>query len=698
MSKKRKKNKKVIRNIILIIIGLPLIFFLGFFLYISFNAPEFKTNLLYKEESSNIYDSNNELIATIGTEKRQLAKYEELPQVFIDALLATEDSRFFEHDGLDLPRFLKASFGFISGSNEGGASTLTMQVSKNTFTSNEAKGFRGVVRKFTDIYISLFKIERDFTKEEIIEFYVNAPYLGAGSYGIKQAAETYFNKSISDLNLVEASVIAGLFQAPGKYDPYINSDATTNRKNEVINLMLRHGYIDESTATEAKKVNVEDIIVRRNDNINEYQGYIDTVVQEVIDKTGDNPYEVSMNIYSNMIKEKQDVINKFYNTWKFKDKYIQVGIGVIDNNSGKIIAVGAGRNKNSEMSFNYATQISRHPGSTAKPIFDYGPGIEYKNWSTYTPFVDKPVKYTEGGTMHNFDNSYLGFMTLKECLVQSRNTCALQAFQSITNSKIDKFATSLGITPEYLSGTHYINEAHSIGGFTGVSPVQLAAAYTSFGNQGYYTEPHSVNRIVYKTDTKDDEVVFDYKTSKVMKDTTAYMISYMLENVTSKSIKVKGTDIATKTGTSSYDYKTLRKLGLSTKTIQDSWTVTYSPDYSIAIWYGYDKLTKKTNHTSTAAWSERLKIQKQIVTNILEKNSKFKRPSGIVASKVVVGTNPPLLPNSSTPNSKIETHLFIKGTQPTTIASYTQTVKKDNDEVKKDDNNIDNKIPDILEP
>ena len=365
-----------------------------------------------------------------------------------------------------------------------------------------------------------------------------------------------------------------------------------------------------------------------------------------------------------MVRSKQDVINNFYNKHKFKDKKVQVGIGMIDNKTGAIIAVGAGRFKKSEMSLNYATQISRHPGSTAKPLFDYGPGIEYKNWSTYTPFVDKPVKYTYGGTMHNVDNKYQGFLTLEQCLVRSRNTCALQAFQAVSNNKINKFVTSLGITPEYLGSSKYINEAHSIGGFTGVSPVQLAAAYSAFGNGGYYTEPHSITKIVYKNGSEDVVEEFNFEKKKVMKDTTAYMIAYMLKKVTNRSVKVKGTDISTKTGTSSYDSKILKKLGLSSNVIQDAWTVTFSPDYSVAIWYGYDKLTKKTYNTSNHAWSERVKIQREIVNKVMEKNHKFKKPKGIVVSKVVVGTNPPRLPSGSTPRSKIQTHLFIKGTEP----------------------------------
>ena len=682
---------------ILIMIILSIFSIFGFFTYIYLNSPEFNTNLLYKIESSNIYDSKGNLITTIGTEKRQIASFEELPSILVDAIISTEDARFFEHKGMDILRFLKAGFAYITGSNEGGASTLTMQVSKNSFTNTNSKGIDGIIRKFTDIYLSIFKIEKDYDKEDIMEFYVNAPYLGAGTYGVQMASNIYFNKNVSDLNLVESAMIAGLFQAPSEYDPYVNPKKTNKRKNEVINLMLRHGYITKDVADIAKNINIENIIVEQNNSINKYQGFIDTVIEEVIKKTGDNPYEISMDIYTTMNKSKQDIINNFYNTHKFKDNKVQVGIGVIDNDTGDIIAVGAGRNKNSELSLNYATQIKRHPGSTAKPLFDYGPGIEYENWSTYTPFIDEPTKYTYGGYIRNVDGKYQGFLTLENCLIKSRNTCALQAFKKLSNSKINEFVTSLGITPEYLNKTsNYINEAHSIGGFTGVSPIELASAYSAFGNKGIYIEAHSVNKIIYKNDNQEIIKDFNYDQKKVMKETTAYMISYILEKATSYQIKVKGSDIATKTGTSSYDENTLKQLGLTTNVIQDAWTVTFSPDYSVAIWYGYDELTKNTYNTTSHAWSERTKIQKEIINKIMEENSKFEVPNGIVSSKVVVGSNPPELPNSTTPKSKIETHYFIKGTQPTKVSSINYNINNKHDTNTENKNNIDNSILESL--
>ena len=170
-NKKHKLNTaNKISTIILVIMAVFVMAGFGFLYFIFVNAPEFNTDLLYKQESSNIYDSKGDLIATIGTEKREIVEYKELPQVLIDAIIATEDARFFDHHGIDIPRFLIASYGYFMGQDAGGASTITMQVSKNSFTSTEAEGVEGIVRKFTDIYLSIFKIEKDYSKKEILEF------------------------------------------------------------------------------------------------------------------------------------------------------------------------------------------------------------------------------------------------------------------------------------------------------------------------------------------------------------------------------------------------------------------------------------------------------------------------------------------------------------------------------------------------
>jgi penicillin-binding protein 1A len=414
---KTKKGKRRFKNIALMgisIIGIVILaLFATFMFYVIVKAPNFKPENLYKKETTIIYDSQNQIVAKLGAEKREKITYNDLPQVLIDAIIATEDSRYYQHNGFDLPRFLKASLGQATGNrNAGGASTLSMQVVKNNFTSTN----QSIIRKFTDIYLAIFKLEKTYTKEQILEFYVNIPYLGGGSYGVEQACKTYFGKSVRDINLAEASLIAGMFQAPNYYDPFINPDKTTARRKTVLHLMNLHGYITEEEEKIANAIPIKDLLVSSSSNENKYQGYIDTVVAEVIKKTKNNPYNIPMKIYTNMDSEKQVYINKIMTgeLYKFRNDVVQTGIAVLDINTGKIIAIGANRQLDGERTYNFATMIDRQPGSTAKPIFDYGPGMEYNNWSTYTPFLDEPYSYSDGTSIKNWDSKYQGLITLRK--------------------------------------------------------------------------------------------------------------------------------------------------------------------------------------------------------------------------------------------------------------------------------------------
>ena len=230
----KKKHKSRLKKLLLVLLWLFIAFILaciGFFAFIAMQAPEFNEELLYLTDPSVILDKNGKEVAKLGAEQRIILSYDELPEVLVDAVVATEDSRFFEHNGVDWARFIKASLYQAAGkSSAGGASTLTMQVSKNAYTSKDASGIKGIIRKFTDIYVAEFIIEKNYSKEQIMAFYLNSQWLGKNSYGVEQASRTFFGKSAKDLNVSEAAVIAGLFQAPGKYDPYKNPEAAENRR------------------------------------------------------------------------------------------------------------------------------------------------------------------------------------------------------------------------------------------------------------------------------------------------------------------------------------------------------------------------------------------------------------------------------------------------------------------------------------
>lgn len=680
LKQKYKKSPLSQKILILFMLGITalLILFLIFGLFIIISAPNFKSENLYSKNSTVVYDINGNEAARLGTENREIVTYEELPESLIDAIIATEDSRYFQHDGIDLARFTKAVFGQLLGhSDAGGGSTLTMQVAKKAFTSSVDTGIKGIIRKFTDIYLAVFKIETNYTKEQIIEFYVNIPYLGSGTYGVQQASKTYFNKDVSELSLSEAAMIAGLFQAPGAYDPYLYPEKAEARRNIVLNLMCKHRYITEEQRDIAKSIPVKTLLAETNKSLNKYIGFIDTVVEEVEDRTGQDPYVVSMNIYSTLNPEKQDVIEKINSgeSFKWANDVAQTGIAVIDVETGGIAAVGAGRNKTSARSWNFATMERNHPGSTAKPIFDYGPAVEYLNWGSGQTVVDDTYSYSGGGKIKNWDNKFKGVMTAREALAASRNIPALYTFQQVKQSDIKEFVTNLGITPEYEGNA--IVESHSIGGFNGTTPLELAAAYATFARGGTYIEPHSFTKIEF-VDTNE---IFEVKPKKheAMSESTAYIINKMLQRtITGGYVSASvpsGTDVASKTGTSTVDSAAVKALGIKKSVIGDVWQVAYSPDYTIAMWYGYKELTKDNFLTSGEGTPARRNIIKALTKGILEKNSRWSQPKSVVTAEIELGTDPLQLASEFTPEDLRSTEYFKKGTAPTETSTRFATLE-----------------------
>lgn len=703
IKQKTKKRWKILLLILLTCFILGIIAFIAFFTYIVVKAPDFNEDLLYVSEPSTILDKNGEEVAKLGTEKRILVEYSELPEVLVDAIVATEDSRFFEHKGVDWARFLKASlFQLMGKSDAGGASTLTMQVSKNTYTSTEASGIQGIIRKFTDVYVSMFKIEKNYTKEQIMEFYVNSYYLGSGSYGVEQASLAYFGKSAKEINLAEASMIAGLFQAPGRYDPYKNPKTTEERRKTVLKLMLRHGYISKDEYNIAKELTVDEIVIPKSDNpystseVSEYQSFIDTIVDEVKEKTGNNPYTTPMTIYSTMDTSFQDYINNIMTgeTYNWENDVVQAGVAVINVKDGSIAAVGGNRENDAIDKYNYATDIKNQIGSTAKPLYDYGPAVQYNNWSSYQILVDEPISYSDGTPISNWNNKHEGWETMRIALKGSRNIPALKAFKQNNKAQVIEFVTNLGLTPEIysckdgytLEGKYCINkndpddvidankaktlhEAHAIGGYNGESPVTLTAAYAAFANKGTYIEPYTFTKLIYHEDEK--EYINEIKKTKAMSEETAYIISDMLVTTATHAVgshyNINGIRYAAKTGTTNYDDKAMKAHKMPYSAVNDLWTVGYNTEYAIGVWYGYDKISNKYYNKLSSGQHNRLfqAVGKKVFTN----KSYFTKPNGVVQIEVESECPEPTLPSEFTPSSLRQKELFIKGTEPTNIST-----------------------------
>lgn len=674
---RKKKALRIVINVIAVILLLACIAGVGgvacFFKYIVDNAPEFDTKLLYKSQTSIIYGKDDNIVAEMGTEKREIITYNQMNETLIDSIIATEDSKFFVHNGFDPIRFLKAGLLQVLGnSNAGGASTLTMQIVKNNYTDTNDEGFEGIVRKFTDIYMSVFKVEKEFSKQEILEFYVNIHFLGSNSSGVEEASKTYFGKSAKDLNLSEAALLAGLFKSPTAYNPFRYPEEAENRRSTVLYLMERHGYITHEEREIADSIPVKSLLVANEDE-QLYLSYLNEVVAEAKEKYGVNPNTSSVKIYTNLDSAKQQKLDDIFSgkTYKWENPEVQAGVAVVDVWTGKIIAIGGGRNTEVQ-GFSFASDSNRQIGSTAKPIFDYAPGMEYNNWSTYQIFDDSQYYYSSGQEIRNSDRSYMGEITLRTALAQSRNIPALKAFQQLDNKKVYEFITSLGIIPEAEAiKTKYLHEAYSIGAFNGSNPLTMAAAYAAFANGGYYIEPYTINKIVFR-DTN-EVITHEVEKVKVMSDSTAFMITDVLKTAVNNGLssvaKVSGVNVAAKTGTTNYTEAILKANGLPNEAINDAWVIGYDPDIAIGLWYGYEPINKKYYTTVLSASVQRKKLFNAIGTIMFDKDGKdFKVPDSVVKLPIEIGTNPAKLASEYTPDDKITYEYFKVGTEPTEVS------------------------------
>lgn len=686
---RKKVNKKNLILIILISCGIIVTsLILAFALFIIITSPDFVPNELYKKEATVLYASDGKTeIARYGSENVELITYDDLPQVLVDALVATEDSRYFQHNGFDAARFIKASMGQVAGKDAGGASTISMQVIKNTYTGNIATGIKGIIRKFTDIYMAVFKLEAVYTKEEIIEFYLNSQWLGGGSTyyesvtGIEQGSQYFFGKSVSDLTLPEASLLVGMFNNPYLLNPYTNPEGASNRRSVVLGLMERHGYISKEEREFADAVPVKSLLaVHKEDASNEYKAFIDYVLLEVQKETGQNPLNVPMAIYTTLDPNIQKVLYQLENgdLYKFKDDKIQFGMAITSTQDGSVLALSGGRNYTAK-ALNRAVSpeyrgIKRQPGSTAKILFDYGPYIEYLHGSTGTIFIDRPWTYSTGGSVYNYDRSYKGAITMRAALVDSRNVTAVQAYQQVAKEvgadKIADFVHSLGI--DY---GDQLFESYAIGGGVYTDPLTMSAAYAAFGRGGYYIEPYAFTKVVYLENDK----TYNHSVEKtrVMSEQTAYMITDMLITAGASGVggrfSIKGTQIAAKGGTTTISASDAKKNGIPSSATPDHWNITYSPDYSIALWHGYDKNTDGY-FTSGQGSVARKAIMKAVATKIYKQNSKFSKPSGVTSATVERDTYPTKLASSYTPSNMRVSELFINGYEPSEVSSRFDTL------------------------
>ncbi len=716
VKKKRKINKLNLWALIVsVIAGLGLIMLVvGIIMIASLlsNKPTLNINDFDQAESSIIYDVAGDEIASLGTVIRQNVEYEEIPNCVVDAFVAIEDSRFFQHNGFDIPRFTKAFLENIRTMSFGqGGSTFTMQLVKNTyFVDDEAgqeaarSGARGVRRKVQEIALAL-ELEGYRSKQDIFESYVNKLNFGGSNNirGIQKAAQYYFGKDISQLNLVEGALLAGVINAPNFYNPFYNLQEAQNRTTEVLYQMKNHGYISQAEYDLAKSIRIEDLLNDPYSNRTEgegipYQAYIDTVVAEVINLTGLDPYSTTMHIYTYMnkgIQQQMDDIQagNFEDDYLFyPDEYFECASVCIKNSTGEVVGVLGGRNyaDGGQLLLNHATDQYKQPGSSIKPILDYALAFENLGWATDHVLTDRPMWMDSSATnlVYNDSGTYVGDVTLRTALGQSINTCAIQALQSVLNAKKYEYVVNYLQSFGYDFSLDDFNIQYAVGGSTcEVTPFQHAAAYAGLMNYGLYNVPHTVERIEFTNGKSPISPV--YESQQILSEAASFMTAeLMYSNVESfggsySFVKTDKYPVYGKTGTTDYGLSAL-DFNIPSGAIKDGWLVAATSEYTTATWVGYEKAVIGQQSYITNDYYYNQRPQGKIAHLILEAAyeyggatpTRLERPSDVVSISHILGTFPYAQFDSETMDPALLTTGLIKKDSAKLVALATPDMKE----------------------
>ena len=676
--KSNKTNKKqpaifwlkraVLAVLILGVAGL--VFGLGLFTFYASSSPDLDEDLLRDPISPTFLAADGETeIAYITSENREYINYDEIPQMMEDAILATEDNRFYSHSGIDVIRLGGAVIANVTGGfGSQGASTITQQVIKNSFLTND----KNLKRKSQEAYLA-YKLERQYEKEEIFEMYFNKILMSGNTYGFGTASQHFYGKPLNELELHEAALLAGMPQSPNGYNPFRNPEAAETRRNIVLSLMEQHGKITTAEKEEAQAASATDSLLpeeqRPEAPTGEYTAFMEMVEDELQSLEGDFSLDEGLTIYTTLEPDVQKAINGTMASDLFFNEEVQSAMTIVDTQTGAIRGVGAAREYSGDVRRNFATSRDRVIGSTIKPLVVYGPAIEFLDWSTGKTMEDRPHSYESGQEIRNVDGEFLGTMTMREALYRSRNIPAVKALQEVESSNASSFTQQLGLDFGNIYESTALGTADE-----NISTVDMAGAFAAFGNEGSFTKPHTITKIQFRDGSEQDVAP---ETTQAMKDSTAYMVTDMLRDVmdtningsTGKEASIGGLDIAGKTGTSNYTQDRLTEYGLDASSAPDIWFAGYTVDYSVSVWSGYPS---QTNAIDTAS-QERLLAQrlfKDVMTKISTPGDtgSFQQPESVVELEIEKGTEPLQLSSSYTPSSMRSTELFVRGSEPTQVS------------------------------
>lgn len=565
--------------------------------------------------TTDIIDSEGQIAGQLSDEQGTYIPLEEISPNIQNAVISTEDKRFYEHHGFDIIGIARAAVGYaVSGDIVGGGSTISQQLAKNTFLTNE----QSLWRKFKELFLSL-EIEKTYAKDQILEMYLNHSYFGNGVYGVEDASQKYFGKSAAELDLSEAAVIAAALKGPSIYNPVDDYAAALERRDLVLQLMADNAFIDQGTADAAMAAEMPEQNNPIHNDDYQYPYYFDAIIEEAINKfelTEDELMNGGYQIYTNLDQTYQAELSYIYD-----QNYIfpvapsgavaQSASVVLDPETGGVLAIVGGTGEHLFRGFNRATQLKRQPASSLKPLNVYTPALE-NGFKPDSIIPDEVKSYgTNNYAPENHDFVTQGEILLWQALALSKNTSAVWLMNEIgvsqAMSKLDDFG--IGYSEEDMTLSSALGSL-----VNGTSPIELASAYTAFANGGLRSEPYFITSIV----DKEGNVLVEEQTPKqnqaisaeVAKEMTSMMLATYDEGGTGASIEPIGYEIAGKTGTQELS------VGDNLNGSNDEWVVAYTPDIVVTSWYGFDETTEE-NYLWYGSPNSSWQVSNQIMNSLI---------------------------------------------------------------------------------
>lgn len=613
------------------------------------------------DRTSIICDGQSDVVTRLhGVQDRTWVSISELQPSTVYAFISAEDARFFEHEGVDVIRIAGAIVADIkAGSYVQGASTISQQLIKLSHLTSE----KTISRKAEEAALA-YEMERHYSKEDILEMYLNYVYFGGGYYGIEAAAEGYFGVHASDLTLDQSAMLAGILKSPSGYAPHINYAASINRRNNILRLMRDYGYItdDEKKQAAAKRPTI------LHDKNEEYSGYYTDAVTKsaaaLMGITVDELIRGGYSIYSAMDSDIQHYCEEmFKNGELFPAEDSEAAIVVLEPSTGMVVAMVGGRSYTGGISFNRATDIRRQPGSVIKPVIAYAPAFEYLNYTAADMILDEETTFADY-TPSNYGNKYYGWVTVREAVTKSLNVPAVKTLSEVGVERAKDFAKRCGI--EFDDKDDSL--ALALGGFTyGVSPLQIAGAYSCFASGGIYNTPTLIKKI---TD-RNGLTVYEYRqdSRRVMSEANAYILTSMLKSVvtegTGHRLNTLDIPIAGKTGT----------VGLANGN-RDAWMAGYTPEYTAVVWQGYDSDRLGLLPSSATGGTYPALMLYELFNHIYPdgRSGDFERPESVkqysIDAKTLKKQHKVVLANAMTPQSSRVTEYFTEETAPEDVSGY----------------------------